>query len=121
MAGEAKQTMVEARGLARTFQTRTGPVAAVAGVDFSIATGEIVGFLGPNGAGKSTTQRMLSTLLAPTAGEATVAGRDLRRDAPNVARAALLYLLSRINPFSHVVDGARAAVRGTRPFHRESA
>jgi len=86
MAGEANQTMVEARGLARTFQTRSGPVEAVAGVDFAIHAREIVGFLGPNGAGKSTTQRMLSTLLAPTAGEATVAGCDLRRDPVGVRR-----------------------------------
>jgi ABC-2 type transport system ATP-binding protein len=86
MAGQGNQTMVEARGLSRTFQTRTGPVTAVAGVDFSIAAREIVGFLGPNGAGKTTTQRMLSTLLAPTAGEATVAGCDLRRDPVGVRR-----------------------------------
>ena len=86
MAGEAQQSMVEARGLGRTFQTRTGPVAAVAGADFAVAAREIVGFLGPNGAGKTTTQRMLSTLLAPTAGEATVAGCDLRRDPVGVRR-----------------------------------
>src|SRR4051812_22879507 len=77
---------IEARGLARTFQTRTGPVQAVCGVDFHLAAGEIVAFLGPNGAGKTTTQRMLSTLLAPTAGEATVAGCDLRRDPTGVRR-----------------------------------
>src|SRR3954453_10345378 len=78
---------IEARGLSRTFQTRSGPVEAVCGVDFQLAAGEIVGFLGPNGAGKTTTQRMLSTLLAPTAGEATVAGCDLRRDPVGVRRA----------------------------------
>ena len=53
-------------------------------VDFSVAAGEIVAFLGPNGAGKTTTQRMLSTLLTATAGEATVAGCDLRRDPVGV-------------------------------------
>jgi len=78
--------MIEARGLARTFKTRTGPVEAVRGVDFEVRAGEIVGFLGPNGAGKTTTQRMLATLLAPTAGEATVAGADLRRDPAGVRR-----------------------------------
>jgi len=78
--------MIEARGLARTFKTRTGVVEAVAGVDFSVAAGEIVGLLGPNGAGKTTTQRMLATLLVPTAGEATVAGCDLRRDPVGVRR-----------------------------------
>jgi ABC-2 type transport system ATP-binding protein len=86
MAGETNGATVEARGLARTFRTRTGAVEAVAGVDFSIGAREIVGFLGPNGAGKTTTQRMLSTLLAPTSGEATVAGCDLRRDPVGVRR-----------------------------------
>jgi ABC-2 type transport system ATP-binding protein len=81
------RAMIEARGLTRTFKTRTGAVEAVRGVDFHVAAGEIVGFLGPNGAGKTTTQRMLSTLLAPTAGDATVAGCDLRRDPVGVRRA----------------------------------
>jgi ABC-2 type transport system ATP-binding protein len=78
--------MIEARGLARTFKARGGPVEAVRGIDFTVAAGEIVGLLGPNGAGKTTTQRMLSTLLVPTAGEATVAGCDLRRDPVGVRR-----------------------------------
>ena len=80
MPDDVNQPLVEARGLGRTFPTRTGPVAAVAGVDFAINVGEVAGFLGPNGARKTTTQRTLSTLLAPTAGEATVAACDLRRD-----------------------------------------
>jgi ABC-2 type transport system ATP-binding protein len=79
-------SMIEARGLRRTFKTRNGPVEAVRGVDFHVAAGEIVGFLGPNGAGKSTTQRMLATLLEPTAGDATVAGCDLRKDPVGVRR-----------------------------------
>jgi ABC-2 type transport system ATP-binding protein len=78
--------MIEARGLRRTFRTRGGVVDAVRGVDFHVEAGEIVGFLGPNGAGKSTTQRMLATLLEPTAGEATVAGCDLRKDPVGVRR-----------------------------------
>jgi ABC-type multidrug transport system ATPase subunit len=52
----------------------------VRGVDLTVGEGEIVGFLGPNGAGKTTTLRMLTTLLKPTAGTATVAGADLLRD-----------------------------------------
>jgi len=78
--------MIEARGLARTFKARSGPVEAVRGIDFDVAEGEIVALLGPNGAGKTTTQRMLATLLVPTAGEATVAGCDLRRDPVGVRR-----------------------------------
>jgi ABC-2 type transport system ATP-binding protein len=79
--------MIEARGLARTFRGRGGhAVEAVRGIDLAVDSGEIVGLLGPNGAGKTTTQRMLATLLVPTAGEATVAGCDLRRDPIGVRR-----------------------------------
>jgi ABC-2 type transport system ATP-binding protein len=69
--------IIEARGLARTFRSRKRTVEAVRGVDLTVGEGEIVGFLGPNGAGKTTTLRMLTTLLKPTAGTATVAGADL--------------------------------------------
>ena len=78
--------MITARGLSRSFTTKRGVVEAVKGVDISVAEGEIVGFLGPNGAGKTTTLRMLTTLLDPTAGEATVAGCDLRADPVGVRR-----------------------------------
>src|SRR3982074_2492597 len=78
--------MIHARGLARTFKTRAGAVEAGKGVDLEVEAGELVGFLGPNGAGKTTTLRMLTTLLDPTAGEATVAGCDLRRDPVGVRR-----------------------------------
>jgi ABC-2 type transport system ATP-binding protein len=78
--------MVQARALAKRFPSRAGAVEAVRGVDIDVGTGEIVGFLGPNGAGKTTTLRMLTTLLTPSAGTATVAGRDLRREPVAVRR-----------------------------------
>jgi len=78
--------IIEARGLARTFTSRKRTVHAVRGVDLTVEAGEIVGFLGPNGAGKTTTLRMLTTLLEPTAGTATVAGADLRRNPLEVRR-----------------------------------
>jgi ABC-2 type transport system ATP-binding protein len=78
--------VIHARGLARTFRTRRGEVQAVRGVDLDVAPGELVGFLGPNGAGKTTTLRMLTTLLAPSAGTATVAGHDLLADPVGVRR-----------------------------------
>jgi ABC-2 type transport system ATP-binding protein len=78
--------MIEARGLARTFRSRGKTVEAVRGIDLEVDRGEIVGLLGPNGAGKTTTQRMLATLLVPTAGQATVGGCDLRRDPVGVRR-----------------------------------
>ncbi|QKG22422.1 ABC transporter ATP-binding protein [Actinomadura verrucosospora] len=80
-------TVISARGLARTFELKSGPVHAVRGIDLSVAAGEILGFLGPNGAGKTTTLRMLTTLLPPSGGEAEVAGCDLRRDPAGVRRA----------------------------------
>ncbi|MFF6776084.1 ABC transporter ATP-binding protein [Streptomyces sp. NPDC012637] len=78
--------IISTSGLSRTFRTRHGEVTAVHGIDLTVRPGEILGFLGPNGAGKSTTLRMLSTLLPPTGGVATVAGHDLLRDAVGVRR-----------------------------------
>jgi ABC-2 type transport system ATP-binding protein len=78
--------IIEARGLARTFKSRKRTVEAVRGVDLTVGDGEVVGFLGPNGAGKTTTLRMLTTLLKPTAGTATVAGADLLGDPVGVRR-----------------------------------
>ena len=83
--------MIDTADLKRTFKTRTGAVEAVAGVDLHVNAGEIFGFLGPNGAGKTTTLRMLATLLTPTAGDATVAGADLRRE-PALVRQRIGYV-----------------------------
>jgi ABC-2 type transport system ATP-binding protein len=70
------------RGLAKQYDE----VEAVNGIDFEVESGEIFGFLGPNGAGKSTTISMLCTLVRPTAGEARVAGHDVRRERNEVRR-----------------------------------
>jgi ABC-2 type transport system ATP-binding protein len=82
--------VIHARGLVQTFRTRQGrvktEVRAVDGVDLDVAENEIVGFLGPNGAGKTTTLRMLTTLLKPTAGTATVAGFDVVTQSEQVRR-----------------------------------
>ncbi len=73
--------VIETKGLRKNFisKERGGKkqVEAVKGIDLTVKKGEIFGFLGPNGAGKSTTQKMLSTLLCPTSGEAKVLGYDL--------------------------------------------
>jgi ABC-2 type transport system ATP-binding protein len=61
---------IEVSRLTKVFGART----AVRDVSFSVARGEVFGFLGPNGAGKTTTVRILGTLIAPTAGTASVAG-----------------------------------------------
>src|SRR5437773_2356619 len=72
---------IEAHGLVREF--KNGP-RAVDGIDLEVRPGEIYGFLGPNGAGKSTTVHMLTTLLPPTAGTASVAGHDIVKEGPAV-------------------------------------
>ncbi len=72
---------IEVEQLVREF--RKGP-RAVDGIDLAVAPGEIYGFLGPNGAGKSTTVLMLTTLLPPTAGRATVGGHDIVREGAQV-------------------------------------
>jgi ABC-2 type transport system ATP-binding protein len=73
------------------FRRKTREVVAVAGIGFEIEPGEVVGFLGPNGAGKTTTLKMLSGLLHPTAGEATVHGFvPWRRDRDYLGQMALI-------------------------------
>lgn len=71
--------MIEARSLAKRFPDRAEPgrfVEAVRQVSFAAPDGRITGLLGPNGAGKTTTLRMISTLVAPSAGQALVDGID---------------------------------------------
>jgi ABC-2 type transport system ATP-binding protein len=63
-----------------------GTFTAVDDVSFTVAPGEIFGLLGPNGAGKSTLIRMLTTLLPPTSGTATVGGHDVRKNPDEVRR-----------------------------------
>src|ERR687885_2654215 len=72
---------IEATDLVRVF--KKGP-RAVDGIDLRVEPGEVYGFLGPNGAGKSTTVLMLTTLLPPTSGRATVAGYDIVKEGPQV-------------------------------------
>ncbi|MBJ7331902.1 MAG: ATP-binding cassette domain-containing protein [Solirubrobacteraceae bacterium] len=73
---------IEVHDLQRSFKA----VQAVDGISFAIEPGEIFGFLGPNGAGKSTTVLMLTTLLPPTGGTATVAGFDVATQGADVRR-----------------------------------
>lgn len=83
--------MITTQGLAKTFTKKKETVEAVRGIDLSVAEGELVAFLGPNGAGKSTTLRMLTGLLAPTAGRATVAGYDVVAQ-PDKVRQTIGYI-----------------------------
>src|SRR5438270_4395794 len=76
--------MIEAHALTRRFGTFT----AVSQLSLSVPAGSVLALLGPNGAGKTTTVRMLAGLLAPTEGEATVAGYDIRHE-PDAVRACV--------------------------------
>jgi ABC-2 type transport system ATP-binding protein len=77
----SEQPAIEVENLVREF--RKGP-RAVDGIDLVVSPGEVYGFLGPNGAGKSTTVLMLTTLLPPTSGRATVGGYDIVRQGAQV-------------------------------------
>ena len=68
---------ISVTGLRKSF----GDVCAIDGVSFDVASGTVLGLLGPNGAGKTTTVRVLTTLLKPDAGSASVAGLDVVKDA----------------------------------------
>ena len=74
--------LIECEGLGRRF----GRVTAIEGVSLRVAPGEVLALLGPNGAGKTTTLQMLAALLAPSAGQARVAGHDVRTEAAAVRR-----------------------------------
>ncbi len=70
-------TVIDVRGLTRRF----GQTTAVDQVAFQVNQGEVFGFLGPNGAGKTTTVRMLTGVLKPSDGTATIQGHDICREA----------------------------------------
>lgn len=72
------KTIIEAEGLTKVYK---GGIVAVNQVSFTVNEGEIFGFLGPNGAGKSTTIALLTTLLSPTSGTATIHGIDIIKHA----------------------------------------
>ncbi|WP_329466019.1 ATP-binding cassette domain-containing protein [Streptomyces sp. NBC_01431] len=73
--------------LSEGLEKRFGEVHALRGLDLAVAEGTVCGVLGPNGAGKTTAVRLLTTLLAPDAGSARVAGHDVVRDQDAVRRA----------------------------------
>jgi ABC-2 type transport system ATP-binding protein len=79
----ASDVAVRAEALVKTF----GSTRALDGVDLEIRTGTVLGLLGPNGAGKTTTVRILTTLLKPDSGRATVAGHDVLTDPQAVRRS----------------------------------
>jgi ABC-2 type transport system ATP-binding protein len=71
------KAVIDAKRLTRKFSN----LVAVNGVEFEVYPGEIFGFLGPNGAGKTTTVRMLTGVIDPTEGTATIQGHDIRKES----------------------------------------
>jgi daunorubicin resistance ABC transporter ATP-binding subunit len=78
----AGEPMIEAEGLTKRY----GQTQALAGVDFAVPAGSILGLLGPNGAGKTTAVRILTTLAVPDAGQGRVAGLDVVKHPGEVRR-----------------------------------
>ena len=79
--------MIQVDQLIKTYDDLSrGRFVAVDQVSFSVGKGEIFGLLGPNGAGKTTVLRILSTVLAPSSGHASVAGYDVVKDPASVRR-----------------------------------
>ena len=75
-------TILEVKNLVKKY----GDFTAVKGISFDIQEGEIFSLLGPNGAGKTTTISVLSTLFAPTSGDAIIGGHSVTKDAMAVRK-----------------------------------
>jgi len=98
---------VRAQHLTRRF----GDFTAVDDISFEVQAGQIFGFLGPNGAGKTTTIRMLTGLLPPTDGEATVAGFDVRTEREGIRRS-IGYMSQRFSLYRDLTVGENIELFG---------
>jgi sodium transport system ATP-binding protein len=101
-----RDVLVDVQGLQKRFRN----FHAVKGVSFQCYGGEVFGLLGPNGAGKTTTIRMLTTILRPTSGTATIAGHDVTRE-PEAVRAVIGVLPENTGIYGRLT--AREVVRYT--------
>ena len=93
--------MIRLTGVSRSFTGRSGTVQAVQGIDLDVAEGEFVAVLGRSGCGKSTLLRMISGLLATTAGEVHIAGERVRKPRRDIA---MLFQRPALLPWRTVVD-----------------
>jgi ABC-2 type transport system ATP-binding protein len=106
--------VIRTSGLTKSFTRHKKTVEAVRGLDLEVGPGELVAFLGPNGAGKSTTLRMLTTLLAPSAGSAEVAGYDVVTRRRDVRRS--IGYVGQGNAAGHTQRGRDELVSQARSF-----
>jgi NitT/TauT family transport system ATP-binding protein len=89
----ALDTLIEARGVAKTYQSKDGPVESLKPLDFSIREGEFVSVVGPSGCGKSTLLKMVAGLLPISAGTLSLAGKPItgpQKDVGIVFQSAVL-------------------------------
>jgi ABC-2 type transport system ATP-binding protein len=106
----AQETMIEVKNLVKTY----GGIRALDDVSFEVRKGEVLGFLGPNGAGKTTTMKILTCFVAPTSGEAKVAGinivddsLEIRRHVGYLPESAPLYVDMRVEEYLRFIAEVR--------------
>lgn len=108
-AGEDTRTIIDTRGLAKSYKR----VHALKPLDLKVSESSIFGFLGPNGAGKSTTIKLLLGLVRPTAGSGTVFGRDITSGGVEI-RSRVGYLAQEPQYYGHMT--ARQTLRFAARF-----
>src|SRR5499425_2874977 len=112
-------TLLETHGLSKRF----GGLQAVAGLDLTVAPGEVLGLIGPNGAGKTTVFNLLSGFLTPDAGEVRLSGRSLVGLAPHaICRLGLARTFQIVRPFPRmtVLDDVRVGALARHPRASEA-
>jgi ABC-2 type transport system ATP-binding protein len=107
--------MIVTQGLTKSY----GRTAVLDGVDLEVGRGEIFALLGPNGAGKTTTVNILTTLIKPDSGTASVAGADIRRDPARVRAAlSLTGQFAAVDPFQTGAENLAMMARLSHLSHR---
>ena len=81
-----RDPLIQARGLTKVYKSKSGPVRALDGLDIGVPQGTVTALLGPNGAGKTTAVKVLTTLIKPTAGTASIDGIDVTARPKDVRR-----------------------------------
>ncbi|MFN3276828.1 MAG: ABC transporter ATP-binding protein [Paracoccus hibiscisoli] len=106
------ETAIEFRGVVKRY----GDAVAVAGIDLTIAKGELVTFLGPSGCGKTTSLRLIAGLELPSEGQVLIAGRDVSRDPASARNVGMVFQSYALFPHMSVLDNVAygPVIRGTK-------